>query len=69
MGQQLRNAEQGKVIDNFEIGRIQPDSGGNTVNFAPPSMQPSGDWPGVDDRVEFVRYANHADWAKSVKQI
>jgi hypothetical protein len=62
-------AEKGTVFDNFELGRIEPDGGGETVNFAPPSVKPSGSWPTKGDRVEFVRYAESRNWARYVKRI
>ena len=69
MAQPPQLAEKGIVFDNFELGRIEPDGGGGTVNFAPPSVRPAGTWPDKNDRVEFIRYAENRNWARLVRRI
>lgn len=59
--------ERGIVLDNLEIGRIRPDAGGGSVNFAPHSVRPKGAWPNRNDRVAFDRYVDFPSWAKVVR--
>jgi hypothetical protein len=61
--------EKGTVIDNVELGRIRPDSGGDSVNFGPNSVRPQGSWPSVNNRVEFERYVKFPAWAKVVRVV